>query len=185
MRKFDFYVKKVSSLKANTAQNILTIGMFMKEAKNNLSKDDFEQFLLSTHYEAKSSSVRKWIHIGDAYQRLNPIAERLPVAWSTIYKLSKLPVDKFDLLERQNVLNSTTTAREIDDCLKVKNPANAKKIQITIKFDMNIDPMIFVNTHQLILNSIPNSSCQIKLTEEAEALLIAANSNASILKLAA
>ena len=185
MNDYKYYAEKVSSLKANTAQNILTIGLFVSEAKSKLSDDDFKSFLDSTHYTDKSSSVRKWIQIGKAYQRLNPIASKLPVAWSTIYKLSNLAADKFDLLERRNVLNATVTAREIDECLSVKNPANAKKIQITIKFDLSTDPLTFKKTHDLISKSLPNSLSQMILTEEAEALLNAANSSASILKQAA
>ena len=126
MNSCDFYVKRISSLKTNTAENILSIGLVMKEAKINLSKDDFQSFLKSTHYEEKSSSVRKWIQIGDAYQRLRPIANKLPVAWSTIYKLSKIDSNKFDLLERMNVLHSEITAREIDEHLSVKNRANTR-----------------------------------------------------------
>ena len=127
MNSCDFYVKRISSLKTNTAENILSIGLVMKEAKINLSKDDFQSFLKSTHYEEKSSSVRKWIQIGDAYQRLRPIAHKLPVAWSTIYKLSKIDSNKFDLLERMNILHSAITAREIDEHLSVKKSCKCKE----------------------------------------------------------
>ena len=185
MNSCDFYVNKISSLKTNTAENILSIGLVMKEAKLNLSKDDFQSFLKSTHYEEKSSSVRKWIQIGDAYQRLSPIAHKLPVAWSTIYKLSKIDSNKFDLLERMNILHSAITAREIDEHLSVKNRANAKKIQLTLKFDLNVSPALFKRLHDSISKLISNSFCEVTLTDEAEALLNAANSNPSLLKQAA
>lgn len=185
MKTCEFYVKKISSLKTNTAENILSIGLLMKEAKSNLSKIDFQSFLKSTHYEEKSSSVRKWIQIGNAYQRLNPIAHKLPVAWSTIYKLSKIDSNKFDLLERMNVLHSAITAREIDEYLSFKNRANAKKIQLSLKFKLNVSPAVFKRMHDSISRLIPNSICHITLTDEAEALLNAANSNSSLLKQAA
>jgi len=185
MNSCDFYVKRISSLKTNTAENILSIGLVMKEAKLNLSKDDFQSFLKSTHYEEKSSSVRKWIQIGNAYQRLRPIAHKLPVAWSTIYKLSKIDSIKFDLLERMNILHSEITAREIDEHLSVKNRANAKKIQLTLKFDLNVSPASFKRLHDSISKLISNSICEVTLTDEAEALLNAANSNPSLLKHAA
>ena len=185
MNSCDFYVKRISSLKTNTAENILSIGLVMKEAKTNLSKDDFQSFLKSTHYEEKSSSVRKWIQIGDAYQRLRPIANKLPVAWSTIYKLSKIDSNKFDLLERMNILHSAITAREIDEHLSVKNRANAKKIQLTLKFDLNVSAASFKRLHDSISKLISNSICEVTLTDEAEALLNAANSDPSLLKQAA
>lgn len=185
MKNCEFYVKQITSLKTNTAENILCIGLVMKEAKTNLSKNDFSSFLKSTHYEEKSSSVRKWIQIGDAYQRLSPIAHKLPVAWSTIYKLSKIDSNKFDLLERKNILHSEITAREIDEHLSVKNRANSKKIQLTLKFDLNVSPASFKRLHDSISKLIPNSICEVTLTDEAEALLNAANSNPSLLKKAA
>ncbi len=185
MKTHDYYTEKISSLKANTVENILNIGLIMKEAKSNLSKIDFEKFIEKAHYSEKSSSVRKWTKIGEAYQRLSPIADQLPVVWSTIYKLSALPIEKFDRLERLKILSPTITAREIDENIKVKNPVNLNKIQITLKFDLNISPDAFKKIHNLVVNSIPNSICQLKMTKKAEAMLDAANSCASFIKLAA
>lgn len=185
MNSYDYYVKQISSLKTNTAENILNIGLVMKDAKLNLSKDDYQSFLKSTHYEEKSSSVRKWIQIGNAYQRLNPISHKLPVAWSTIYKLSKIDSNKFDLLERMNVLHSTITAREIDEHLSVKNRSNSKKIHMTLKFDLNVSPASFKRVHDSVSKIISKTICEVILTDEAEALLNAANSNPSLLKKAA
>ena len=182
MKNCDSYIKQISSLKTNTAQNILSIGLLMKEAKSELSKNEFNRFLQSSHYAEKSSSVRKWIKIGDANRRLNPIADKLPVVWSTIYKLSKMNIDKFDLLERKNIINSTITAREIDEHLSTTNRANAKKIQIILKFDLSVSPAFFKKVHDTISQSISNSVCQITMTNEADILLNAANSNISFLK---
>ena len=185
MNTHDYYTEKISSLKANTVENILNIGLVMKDAKNNLSKIDFDKFIQASHYKDKSSSIRKWKQIGDAYQRLNPISHMLPVVWSTIYKLSALSTDKFDYLERMQILTPTITAKEIDEKIKFKKYAKSTRIQITLKFDLNISADTLKSTHNMIVQSIPKSLCQIKMTEETEALLEAANSSASLLKNAA
>jgi hypothetical protein len=185
MNTHDYYIEKISSLKANTVENILNIGLVVKDAKNNLSKIDFEKFIQASHYKDKSSSIRKWKKIGDAYLRLNPISHMLPVVWSTIYKLSALSADKFDYLERMQILNPTITAKEIDEKIKFQKSAKSKLIQITLKFDLSVSAETLKSMHDIIAQSIPKSLCQIKMTEETEALLEAANSSASLINYAA
>jgi hypothetical protein len=186
MNTHDYYTEKISSLKANTVENILNIGLIVKDAKNNLSKIDFEKFLQASHYKDKSSSIRKWKKIGDAYHRLNPISHMLPVVWSTIYKLSALSADKFDYLERMQIITPTITAKEIDEKIKFQKSAKSKKlIQITLKFDLSVSAETLKSMHDIIAKSIPKSLCQIKMTEETEALLEAANSSASLINYAA
>lgn len=185
MNTHDYYTEKISSLKTNTVENILNIGLIVKDAKNNLSKIEFDKFLQASHYKEKSSSIRKWKKIGDAYQRLKPISHTLPVIWSSIYKLSALPADKFDYLERMQILNPSMTAKEIDEIIKFKKRIKSKKIQIILNFDINISAVTLKNTHDMIVQSIPKFLCQLKITEETEALLEAANSSASLRKHAA
>ena len=181
MNTHDYYIEKISSLKANTVENILNIGLIVKDAKNNLSKIDFEKFIQASHYKDKSSSIRKWKKIGDAYQRLNPISHMLPVVWSTIYKISALSTDRFDYLERMQILTPTITAKEIDENIKFQKSAKSKIIQITLKFDLSVSADTLKSVHEIIDQSIPKSLCQIKMTEETEALLEAANSSASLI----
>ena len=83
------------------------------------------------------------------------------------------------------ILTPTITAKEIDEKIKYKKTAKSKRIQITLKFDLNISADTLKSTHDMIVQSIPKSLCQIKMTEETEALLEAANSSASLLKNAA
>lgn len=103
------YAEKVNALSAKTVESILTIGTLMNEAKAELSKSDYEDFLRQTKYAAKSSSIRKWEKIGKSYMRLKPIAHLLPSNWSTLYKLAGLDASQLDLLEQKGILSPTVS----------------------------------------------------------------------------
>jgi len=185
MKNIDYFVKEITSLGIKSTEGILEYGLTMLDAKGSLCASDYAKFLEKTHYAEKSSSVRKWHCIGKAYMRLKPIAYKLPPNWSTLYKLSALSIDKFDLLERKNVLSPTITAKEIDDALSKKNSKKYKPIKFILKFDSDVLPEFLKQIHDLIDKSLPSSVCVMNLTDEAERLLDAATSNSTQLKLAA
>jgi hypothetical protein len=185
MKNIDYFVTEITALGKKSTEGILKYGLTMLEAKNTLNESDYEMFLDRTHYAEKSASVRKWNCIGKAFMRLNPIADNLPPNWSTLYKLSSLSVDKFDLLERKNVLSPTVTAKEIDEALSKKPNSKRKKVKLILTFDSDVRPDVLKQIHDLIEKSLPSSVCTMNLTDEAEELLSAAMSDSSLLKLAA
>lgn len=182
----DELIERMNSLSTNTAANILEIGALMLEAKQCLQKSDYDDFLQASHYMNKSACIRKWLRIGDAYIRLRTIAHRLPPQWTTIYKIAKLDPDKLGLLEQSKVLNPSVTAREIDEFLSAKNKHNSKKIKFILNFDLSVDADEVKRIYDLITKSLINSSsCELKLTEEAQELLNAATSDSYTYPLAA
>jgi hypothetical protein len=185
MKNIDYFVNEIVGLGKKSVDGILKYGVTMVDAKNTLADSDYEKFLERTHYAEKSASVRKWICIGNAYLRLDAIADNLPPNWSTIYKLSSLSVDKFDLLERKKVLSPTVTAREIDEALSKKSSSKRKPVKLVLTFDSDVRPDVLKKIHDLIEKSVPTSVCKMNLTDEAEELLSTAMSNSSLLKLAA
>jgi len=185
MKNIEYFVHEIEGLGMKSVEGILKYGLTMLDAKTTLDSSDFERFLERTHYAEKSASVRKWICIGNAYMRLNPIAKKLPPNWSTLYKLSSLPTDKFDLLERNQVLTPSTTAREIEDALSTKSSSKSKSVKLILTFDAGVRPDVLKQIYDLIEKSLPSSVCTLNLTDEAEVLLSAAKGNSSLLKLAA
>ena len=185
MKNIEYFVTEIKSLGMKSTEGILKYGVTMLDAKNTLSAFDYEDFLKQTHYAEKSSSVRKWNCIGKAFLRLNPIAENLPPNWSTLYKLSALSTDKFDLLERKNVLSPTVTAKEIDEALSKKIYSKSKPIKLILTFGSDVQPDVLKQIHDLIQKSLPSSVCTMNLTDEAEEMLATATSKSSSLKLAA
>jgi hypothetical protein len=132
------FASKINELTKNTASNILDIASLMTDAKSELSSDDFNLMLDDTKYSKNSSSIRKWLVIGKSYQRLMPIADKLPPNWSTIYKLSTLEPAELDLLEKDNIICCSITAREIDDALS-KSQSKKFIYKVTISIDNTFD----------------------------------------------
>jgi hypothetical protein len=75
------YANQLNELFINSAYSILNIANVFVQAQHDLSKTEFNEFLKLTKYIENSSSVRKWLRIGDAYVRLKPFADRLPTNW--------------------------------------------------------------------------------------------------------
>ena len=185
MKNIDYFVNEIIGLGKKSVEGILKYGLTMVDAKNTLKDLDYQKFLERTHYAEKSASVRKWICIGNAYLRLNSIADNLPPNWSTLYKLSSLSVEKFDLLEHRKVLSPTVTAREIDEALSTKTRSKLKTIKLILTFSSDVRPDVLQQIHDLIEKSLPSSVCTMNLTDEAEELLSTAISNNSFMKLVA
>ena len=163
------YANQVNELFINSACSILNIANVFLQAKHDLSRHQFDEFLALTKYAKKSSSVRKWLRIGDAYVRLAPLADRLPPNWSTIYKLAKLKAYELDALIAADVLRNNMTAKDIDDEL---NPKRKRPIvQIVLEFDASIDASAFEQEYQTVVQSLPLNFCVMKLSKDADALL--------------
>lgn len=178
------YVDKMRSLSTNTVESILEIGNVIVEAKVELSKSEYAEFLKITRYDNKSASIRKWERIGDAYVRLKPIAHILPPNWSTIYKIAKLKADELDLLQKLGILHSTVTAKEIDNELKI--PATkTSSLRITIHLDADTD----MKSANQLLNTLTKECskypCTLKKSAELEVLLNSTAISNTSLKLAA
>ena len=100
---------RVNQLSKNSVDNLLEIGKIFFESKENMTKSDYKEFLKETHYKEGSSSIRKWEKIGESYLRLNEICNLLPPVFTTLYFLSSLNQDEFDLIVKSNVLNPSIT----------------------------------------------------------------------------
>ena len=169
MKKPIDYANQLNELFINSACSILNIANIFVQAKHDLSKAEFDDFLNLTKYAEKSSSVRKWLRIGDAYVRLAPLADRLPPNWSTIYKLAALKANELDALISADVLSRDMTAKDIDDELKPKRKVPV--VQIVLEFDASVDALSFEQDYQTVVQSLPMNFCVIKLSKDAEALL--------------
>jgi hypothetical protein len=177
------YANDMSNLTCSTAENILKIGSLMIDAKSKLNESEYQEFLELTAYDKKSSAVRKWNRIGESYVRLMPIANKLPPHWSTIYAIAKLDSNKFDLLEKSNILNQSVTLREISETLNLLTKKS--KIQINFVFSSLVTSFNLLKMFEAMKDSIDLTLCEFKLSEEAQILLDEAESKLTTLKLVA
>lgn len=158
-------------LSSSSVESILEIGNLMIEAKTELSKDEYQEFLTQTKYSNNSSSVRKWEVIGKAYLRLQPISNKLPPNWSTLYKLASLDVNQFDALEQLDIFNPSLTAKEIDAELNKSNP---KKPCIQLIIEIDCDQTLAKCIQDIVMqieNEILTQFMTLKLSTDLKELL--------------
>jgi len=177
------YATQINELFINSACSILNIATVFSQAKHDLSKAEFDEFLKLTKYAKNSSSIRKWLRIGDAYVRLAPLTDRLPPNWSTIYKLATLNANELDALITSDVLSRDMTAKDIDDELKPKRKVPV--IQIVLEFDASVDAVSFEQDYQTVVQSLPLNFCVMKLSKDADVLLQQASVAVQPLRIAA
>ena len=169
------YASELNSMFINSAKSILDIANIFVEAKENLDREEYAEFLKLTKYSEKSASVRKWGKIGESSIRLETIVDRLPANWSTVYEIAKLHANDFDALVKSDVLNTDVTVKEIKQ--ELKNSIKKNNIRITVSFDSEIDINEFEEEYMNIKQSISNNLVKIKLSKDAEQLIASASNN--------
>jgi hypothetical protein len=129
---------RVNQLSKNSVDNLLEIGKIFFESKENMTTSDYKEFLKETHYKEGSSSIRKWEKIGESYLRLNEICNLLPPVFTTLYFLSSLNQDEFDVIVKSNVLNPSITQLEIEDSLNRTTSQSKTLPKIVIEFNNTV-----------------------------------------------
>jgi hypothetical protein len=170
--------EKVNNLSQNSSTDIVEIGLAFYEAKEHLDDAEYADFLQLTHYESKSSMIRKWIGIGKSYQRFKSIQSKLPPVFTTIYTLAKMPDADYLRLMKSDILKVSVTTKEINDFLNPQKTKN-KQPRLIIEFN-NLS-----NEYQLkemfdFIESTYSSYIKIKMNDECKDLLEAANSKSHL-----
>lgn len=83
------------------------------EASKSLTESDFASFCMDIGYKDDSSTIRKFVAIGKVYPRLIDYAEKLPVAWTSIYMLTQIPADDFERCIKDNFAFNKLTGSEL------------------------------------------------------------------------
>ncbi len=68
------------------------------EAKEQLSRDEFSNFCTDIGQKGEDSTIRKYLAIGAAYERLIQYADKLPTSWTSIYTITQIPSETFNAL---------------------------------------------------------------------------------------
>lgn len=129
---------RVNQLSKNSVDNLLEIGKIFYESKENMTTSDYKEFLKETHYKEGSSSIRKWEKIGESYLRLNEVSTLLPPVFTTLYFLSGLKQDEFDVIVKNNVLNPSITTSEIEESLNKPSSQSKTLPKIVIEFNETV-----------------------------------------------
>ena len=124
------YASRYQTFLNQTAESILALTETVYEAKENLSDAEFKQFKEEVGLKSKST-VSKFLAIGEKSSRLKDHADRLPHAWTTLYRLVQLSDEEFAIVEPS--ICPEMTAAFINKLLNVSASQPAKD-----RPDMNV-----------------------------------------------
>lgn len=94
------------------------------EASRMLRESDFATFCLDVGYKDDSSTIRKFLAIGKVYPRLIDYAEKLPVAWTSIYMLTQIPADDFERCIKEGFAFDRLTGSELKELVNKTRDVN-------------------------------------------------------------
>lgn len=117
----EIYTNKVSTLVdeyrycvSKTASSILELANVVFRAKEDLTDQDYDHFrVLIKADKSKDSYLKKLYCIAQKSSRLNSIKDKLPAAYTTLYELTKLTDDEFNLVCDADVIRPNLTAKEL------------------------------------------------------------------------
>ena len=91
-------VSDYSHFAVKTAQSTVEMCRVVFEAKQQLSREEFSEFCTDIGQKGEDSTVRKYLAIGAAYERLIQYADKLPNSWTSIYTILQIPSETFNAL---------------------------------------------------------------------------------------
>ena len=94
----EHFVSQYSHFAVKTAQSTVEMCRVVHEAKVNLLKDEFLAFCADIGHKSEDSTIRKYLAIGERYDKLIQYTNLLPSSWTSIYEITQIPSDVFDAL---------------------------------------------------------------------------------------
>ena len=91
-------VSDYSLFAIKTAQSTVEMCRVVFEAKEELSREEFSEFCTDIGHKGEDSTIRKYLAIGAAYDRLIQYADKLPNSWTSIYTITQIPSETFNAL---------------------------------------------------------------------------------------
>ena len=111
------YVKLVEQYKLfarKTAGNIIGLAETLVIAEDQLAPFDFRRFCRDVGLEYDRSTFRKLKAIGKKVSRFEPFVDRMPNAWTTVYKLASLKDIEFDRVTKSETFTPFMTAADVN-----------------------------------------------------------------------
>lgn len=97
-----------------TVEGSLEMGRIVYEAKTKLQGiGEFESFCELIGHQKRSSTIKKLKTIGERYETLKPIADRLPSNWTTLYQISRLDPEVIVEEVDKGSINNSVTGKDI------------------------------------------------------------------------
>ena len=172
----DRFLTEYTAYAVKTAKMTVEMCRVVHEAKTKLSKDDFAKFCGEICHDQNGATIRKFLAIGERYEKLIQHTNLLPNSWTSIYEITQIPSDVFDaLVSTGNSMANLTGAK-----IKLLKDAN-KKSADPVKLDDAADSVdAIASTEQTTTDSVPDVVVpDDAVTPEAPAVTIAVEPTAT------
>lgn len=128
---FSFVERYRLSVK-KTAESILELADVVYCAKTELTKEEFNQFRIAIDADAsKDSYIKKLCVIASNSKRFEPIKDRLPASYTTLYALAKIEQSSFDEVLHKKIISPRMTAARLSKCVKMSAIVSRAKVART------------------------------------------------------
>jgi hypothetical protein len=111
-----------SNFAVKTAQSTVEMCRVVSEAKKTLSSSEYSEFLNDIGHKSETSTIRKYLAIGEQYDKLIQYTNLLPNSWTSIYTITQLSSDTFDALAATDTDMSKMSGKEIKTLLDLNKP---------------------------------------------------------------
>ena len=109
----DKYKTEFNSWSKKTAQSTLEMCRVVYEAKKELINQDFLKFCNEIGRKDEDATVRKYLKIGEKYDKFYQYVELLPNSWTSIYQITQLPSEVFEALVATDNSMANMTGNQI------------------------------------------------------------------------
>ena len=111
-----------SNFAVKTAQSTVEMCRVVSEAKKTLSSSEYSEFLSDIGHKSETSTIRKYLAIGEQYDKLIQYTNLLPNSWTSIYTITQLGSDTFNALAATDTDMSKMSGKEIKTLLDLNKP---------------------------------------------------------------
>ena len=115
-----------------SAENIVKLAETLYVAQRTLAPDHFDSFCAEVSLDKDGSTYRKLFEIGKKAARFEPFFDRMPSAWTTVYKLATIENDEFDRVTKSDRFSRYMTAKDVTEVLGKSVNKTSSAIAISI-----------------------------------------------------
>jgi hypothetical protein len=128
-------VSDYSLFAVKTAQSTVEMCRVVFEAKEQLSKEEFSNFCTDIGRKRTDPTIRKYLAIGAAYERLIQYADKLPNAWTSIYTILQIPTETFIALAEVGESFANLTGNQLKALKSIGDSNQAPSTDVTASED--------------------------------------------------
>jgi len=164
------FVQDFHGFAVKTAQSTLEMCRVVYEAKTSLTKDEYLSFLNDIGHKSETSTIRKYLAIGEKYDKLIQYAVLLPNSWTSIYTLTQLSSETFDALAMTDTDMSVMNGKQIKSLIEINKPlqktsASAPTSSLQTQSSNNSSTLNSANTSSLASQSVAINSADISVDQ--------------------